>query len=243
MSGASVDPEGLAGFLCLNYVPGDRTLLAGVRRLAPATWRRYGRRVSRTGVTGRRIRGPETRAWATAPGRPPARPAVAPGRRRADRVAQRRARDRLPLGRNRLVARRRERRAPGTSAARLLPRLRGDGLQRGRQGECRGAPARPRAAAGRARGRRRSRTSSASSSTRDDPLADSSALAVYASRARGRARLQGGHQRRRRRRALRRLPDVQGDGATSACSIGSCRAACVATSPPSPRGFRSAPGR
>ena len=33
----------LPGYLCLNYVPGDETLLKGVSRLAPASWRKYGR--------------------------------------------------------------------------------------------------------------------------------------------------------------------------------------------------------
>ena len=33
-----LDIEGLAGFLALNYVPGTRSLLAGVTRLAPGTW-------------------------------------------------------------------------------------------------------------------------------------------------------------------------------------------------------------
>lgn len=36
-----IDLEGLGGYLCLNYVPGDRTLAKGIRRLPPATWRRY----------------------------------------------------------------------------------------------------------------------------------------------------------------------------------------------------------
>ena len=36
-----VDEAALAGFLCLNYVPGDRAMLAGVARLSPGTWRRY----------------------------------------------------------------------------------------------------------------------------------------------------------------------------------------------------------
>jgi asparagine synthase (glutamine-hydrolysing) len=36
-----VDDEALAGFLCFNYVPGDRSMLAGVERLSPGTWRRY----------------------------------------------------------------------------------------------------------------------------------------------------------------------------------------------------------
>jgi asparagine synthase (glutamine-hydrolysing) len=34
-----IDDAALAAFLCLNYVPGERTLLAGVARLAPGTWR------------------------------------------------------------------------------------------------------------------------------------------------------------------------------------------------------------
>jgi len=38
-----VDAQSLAPYLCLNYVPGDRTLLEGVRRVAPGTWRRYRR--------------------------------------------------------------------------------------------------------------------------------------------------------------------------------------------------------
>lgn len=36
-----IDLEALGGYLCLNYVPGDRTLAKGIRRLAPATWRKY----------------------------------------------------------------------------------------------------------------------------------------------------------------------------------------------------------
>ena len=39
----SVDLEGLAGFLCMNFVPGERTLMKGVRRLAPGAMRKYGR--------------------------------------------------------------------------------------------------------------------------------------------------------------------------------------------------------
>lgn len=34
-----LDDDALAAYLCLNYVPGDRTMLAGVRRLEPGTWR------------------------------------------------------------------------------------------------------------------------------------------------------------------------------------------------------------
>ena len=47
----TLDLEALGGYLCLNYVPGNRTLLDGVQRLAPAEWRLYGpdrlRRTSR----------------------------------------------------------------------------------------------------------------------------------------------------------------------------------------------------
>ncbi len=39
----------LGAYLCLNYVPGDETLFAGVRRLPPGTWRLYGARGSRSG--------------------------------------------------------------------------------------------------------------------------------------------------------------------------------------------------
>ncbi len=35
----AIDDTALAGFLCLNYVPGDRTMLAGVTRLGAGTWR------------------------------------------------------------------------------------------------------------------------------------------------------------------------------------------------------------
>jgi asparagine synthase (glutamine-hydrolysing) len=38
-----IDAAALGGYLCLNYVPGDATLLAQVRRLPPASWRRYRR--------------------------------------------------------------------------------------------------------------------------------------------------------------------------------------------------------
>lgn len=40
-AGAELDLDALGGFLCLNYVPGTRTMLRGVERLPPATWRRY----------------------------------------------------------------------------------------------------------------------------------------------------------------------------------------------------------
>jgi len=41
-AGRAVDLEAFGGYLCLNYVPGGRTLLEGVQRMGPATWRRYG---------------------------------------------------------------------------------------------------------------------------------------------------------------------------------------------------------
>lgn len=37
----AVDRAALGRYLCLNYVPGEATLLAGVRRLRPGTWRLY----------------------------------------------------------------------------------------------------------------------------------------------------------------------------------------------------------
>jgi len=42
-AGTRIDLEALGGFLCLNYVPGEATLLAGVRRVPPGTWRLYRR--------------------------------------------------------------------------------------------------------------------------------------------------------------------------------------------------------
>ena len=44
-----IDAAALGGYLCLNYVPGDATLLAGVRRLPPASWRLYRRGSISTG--------------------------------------------------------------------------------------------------------------------------------------------------------------------------------------------------
>ncbi|MGH9348791.1 MAG: asparagine synthase (glutamine-hydrolyzing) [Vicinamibacterales bacterium] len=38
----AIDREALGGYLCLNYVPGDRTMMAGVRRVPAGTWRLYG---------------------------------------------------------------------------------------------------------------------------------------------------------------------------------------------------------
>lgn len=40
-AGRDLDLDALGGYLCLNYVPGTRTMLSGVERLPPATWRRY----------------------------------------------------------------------------------------------------------------------------------------------------------------------------------------------------------
>jgi asparagine synthase (glutamine-hydrolysing) len=37
-----LDERALCAYLCLNYVPGDATLLRSVRRVVPATWRLYG---------------------------------------------------------------------------------------------------------------------------------------------------------------------------------------------------------
>ena len=39
----NVDTTALGEYLCLNYVPGERTLLDGVGRLRPGTWRLYAR--------------------------------------------------------------------------------------------------------------------------------------------------------------------------------------------------------
>jgi asparagine synthase (glutamine-hydrolysing) len=37
----AIDTRALGEYLCLNYVPGDRSLMSGIRRLPPATWRLY----------------------------------------------------------------------------------------------------------------------------------------------------------------------------------------------------------
>jgi asparagine synthase (glutamine-hydrolysing) len=42
LGGRALDPEALGAYLCLNYVPGTRTMLRQVRRVAPAEWRLYG---------------------------------------------------------------------------------------------------------------------------------------------------------------------------------------------------------
>jgi asparagine synthase (glutamine-hydrolysing) len=36
-----IDEESLAAYLCLNYVPGTATMLRGVHRIGPATWHRW----------------------------------------------------------------------------------------------------------------------------------------------------------------------------------------------------------
>ncbi len=38
---STIDEEALGAYLCLNYVPLDRTMLRDVRRLPSGTWRRY----------------------------------------------------------------------------------------------------------------------------------------------------------------------------------------------------------
>jgi asparagine synthase (glutamine-hydrolysing) len=47
-----INHDALGAFLCLNYVPGEKTLLEGIARLTPGTWRLY----SRSGMR-------ETRFW------------------------------------------------------------------------------------------------------------------------------------------------------------------------------------
>lgn len=61
LAGRAVDAEALGAYLCLNYVPGDRTMLRAVRRLPPAEWRLYGAR----GLLAR------ARYWTLAPDRVP----------------------------------------------------------------------------------------------------------------------------------------------------------------------------
>ena len=46
----AIDQQALGEYLCLNYVPGERTLLDSVRRLPAATWRLYSRSSVREGV-------------------------------------------------------------------------------------------------------------------------------------------------------------------------------------------------
>ena len=42
VAGRDIDLDALGGYLCLNYVPGQATLLRNVRRLAPGEWQLYG---------------------------------------------------------------------------------------------------------------------------------------------------------------------------------------------------------
>ena len=42
IGGREIDPDALGPYLCLNYVPGTRTMLRGITRIAPAEWRLYG---------------------------------------------------------------------------------------------------------------------------------------------------------------------------------------------------------
>ena len=43
VAGTDIDLEALGGYLCLNYVPGQKTLLRNVRRVAPGEWQLFGR--------------------------------------------------------------------------------------------------------------------------------------------------------------------------------------------------------
>jgi asparagine synthase (glutamine-hydrolysing) len=45
-----IDRRALAKYLCLNYVPGDRTMLTAIARLPPASWRLYGRGATLNGT-------------------------------------------------------------------------------------------------------------------------------------------------------------------------------------------------
>lgn len=56
----SLDLEALGEYLCLNYVPGTSTLLKGVRRVAPATWHLLSESRSESSVYWRPPDGPES---------------------------------------------------------------------------------------------------------------------------------------------------------------------------------------
>lgn len=56
----TMDEEAIAAYLCLNYVPGEATLIRSIRRLLPASWRLYG-------LGGLRSSGTYWRPPATAP--------------------------------------------------------------------------------------------------------------------------------------------------------------------------------
>jgi len=42
VAGREIDLDALGGYLCLNYVPGQATMLRNVRRVAPGEWQLYG---------------------------------------------------------------------------------------------------------------------------------------------------------------------------------------------------------
>ena len=42
LGGREIDLDALGAYLCLNYVPGTRTMLRGISRVRPAEWRLYG---------------------------------------------------------------------------------------------------------------------------------------------------------------------------------------------------------
>jgi len=45
-----IDRTALAEYLCLNYVPGERTMIHGIHRLAPGTWRLYSPKATQSGI-------------------------------------------------------------------------------------------------------------------------------------------------------------------------------------------------
>jgi asparagine synthase (glutamine-hydrolysing) len=49
-NGSHIDLNALAGYLCLNYVPGERTLLANIQRLPPAGWARFTNQGTERGI-------------------------------------------------------------------------------------------------------------------------------------------------------------------------------------------------
>jgi asparagine synthase (glutamine-hydrolysing) len=50
LAGRDIDLDALGAYLCLNYVPGAKTMLRGVTRLPPAEWRLYGEHGLRRGA-------------------------------------------------------------------------------------------------------------------------------------------------------------------------------------------------
>jgi len=114
VAGSEIDLEALGGYLCLNYVPGQATMLRNVRRVAPGEWRLYGREGLRN--TGQ--------YWTLRAG------TVDVSRLSDEQIvdAQRRARRPLSLGRRRFFRRGAERGTPWPSAERLLCRFHGAGI-------------------------------------------------------------------------------------------------------------------